>query len=546
MMNNVIKQSVLSLLLLFICSHAISQITWNFTSAAASSGTVANITAGAVTQANNNGSTTFIGAGSPASTSYANVSGGNNGSVSAKTGAVNTGTSSYIQVVLTPASGYAVQVTGITLGSYSVSTSGPTLLSVYTSVDNYTSALGTVSVTQNSTWALVSPSFSPTNGRKNEAVTIRIYASGGTGGSPAAGTANWRVDDLKVSATPLPVVESIFVSMKHSSSTAASQPWNNITNINTLVLNNDAWVATTVGLEFPGSSWSNTGDQGNVTGNNSGVYPDNVIRDYHWFGNYGGPETLNMFIKGLDKNYLYNIQIFGSSKWNAVPDNGTTVYAIDGVQKPLNVHQNSQNVVNFQGIAPNAAGNIVVNMSKGPGAPYGLISAFVVEKMLNINAVKSWDYNGNAVAAVKKLGTTDNFDLPIITNNVERMRIGAAGQVGIGTANIADANYKLFVETGIRTRKVKVDVVAWPDYVFDSTYKLLPLAEVENYIKQHGHLPGIVPANEAEKNGIDLGETHASLLKKMEEMMLYILQLNQKMEALEKENQQLKKTIPVQ
>ena len=104
------------------------------------------------------------------------------------------------------------------------------------------------------------------------------------------------------------------------------------------------------------------------------------------------------------------------------------------------------------------------------------------------------------------------------------------GNVGIGTISINDPNYKLFVETGIRTRKVKVDQVSWADYVFEPTYKLPTLKEVEDYIKKNKHLPDVPSAQEVEKNGIDLGDNQTILLKKIEELTLYVIEQNKKLE----------------
>jgi hypothetical protein len=107
------------------------------------------------------------------------------------------------------------------------------------------------------------------------------------------------------------------------------------------------------------------------------------------------------------------------------------------------------------------------------------------------------------------------------------------GNVGIGTLNINDATYKLYVETGIRTRKVKVDQAGWPDYVFHPTYQLRPLGELEQFIQQQHHLPEVPSAEEVQKNGLDLGENQAALLKKIEELTLYIIEQNKRIEKLE-------------
>ncbi len=120
-----------------------------------------------------------------------------------------------------------------------------------------------------------------------------------------------------------------------------------------------------------------------------------------------------------------------------------------------------------------------------------------------------------------------------------RFVIDANGSVGIGTTNI-DNSYKLFVEGGIRSRKLKVDQTTWPDYVFHSTYQLTPLPDVEKFISQNKHLPEVPSAKEVETNGLDVGETQAVLLKKIEELTLYIIDLNKRLEEVEKENRDFK------
>lgn len=95
--------------------------------------------------------------------------------------------------------------------------------------------------------------------------------------------------------------------------------------------------------------------------------------------------------------------------------------------------------------------------------------------------------------------------------------------IGIGTANTTD--YRLSVNGDMRVRKIKVTQLGWADYVFKPTYKLLPLQDLETYIKQNMHLPEVPSATEVAKNGIDLGDNQALLLKKIEELTLYVIEL---------------------
>jgi hypothetical protein len=122
----------------------------------------------------------------------------------------------------------------------------------------------------------------------------------------------------------------------------------------------------------------------------------------------------------------------------------------------------------------------------------------------------------------------------------EAMRITGAGSVGIGTVKTNDAAYKLFVESGIRTAKVKVDASAnWPDYVFHATYRLRSLREVEQYIKQYHHLPEVPSTEEVEKEGVNLGDNQAVLLKKIEELTLYVIEQEKQIDKLINENREL-------
>jgi hypothetical protein len=123
------------------------------------------------------------------------------------------------------------------------------------------------------------------------------------------------------------------------------------------------------------------------------------------------------------------------------------------------------------------------------------------------------------------------------------MRVSSNGNVGIGTINVSDVNYKLFVETGIRTRKVTVDQTAWPDYVFKPEYRLLALPDVAAYIKTNQHLPDMPSAESVAKNGVDLGNNQAQLLKKIEELTLYIIDQDQRMHFQQEEITLLKKQV---
>lgn len=126
-----------------------------------------------------------------------------------------------------------------------------------------------------------------------------------------------------------------------------------------------------------------------------------------------------------------------------------------------------------------------------------------------------------------------------LVGQTEKLRIDGNGNVGIGTTN---PDSKLTVAGNIHTQEVKVTVQAGsvPDYVFANDYKLKSLEEVEEYIKQNSHLPEIPSAQEIEGKGLMLAEMNLSLLKKMEEMTLYMIAQDKEVKSLKKENEILK------
>lgn len=116
----------------------------------------------------------------------------------------------------------------------------------------------------------------------------------------------------------------------------------------------------------------------------------------------------------------------------------------------------------------------------------------------------------------------------------------AGGNVAIGDV-FSNSCYKLTVNGNIGCTALKVTTPTnWCDYVFDKNYKLMPINNLEQYISINKHLPDIPTEAEVKKDGLDVAETIAMLLKKIEEMSLYIIEINKKVNGLENEVKDLK------
>lgn len=185
---------------------------------------------------------------------------------------------------------------------------------------------------------------------------------------------------------------------------------------------------------------------------------------------------------------------------------------------------------------------------KGPNQPLG------------IGSIRSINFDfkdaGKAMMGVYRGGSKGTYfqfytnDEGSVDNLLPRMQINSDGKVIIGadtrTGITSPGNYRLYVADGILSEKFKAAIKTtgqWSDYVFEDTYKLKPLEEVETFIKVNKHLPDIPSAEQLVKEGgIEVGEMMAKQMAKIEELTLYLIEMKKEIELLKKENNMLKQS----
>ncbi|HVI48684.1 MAG TPA: fibronectin type III domain-containing protein, partial [Chitinophaga sp.] len=164
--------------------------------------------------------------------------------------------------------------------------------------------------------------------------------------------------------------------------TDAPAPWNNIGGSVTNNLKDTTGQQTNVGLRFEESWWA-AGVEGPQTGNNSGVYPDVVLKEYLYFGSlpgfFNGAPVMHGHLSGLETNRTYTLKFHaGSNWWAPQPDNGSTAFTVNGVTKTLYVQNNTTNRAIFENVTPDANGEIVFTLSIPTGGQVGYLNALEV------------------------------------------------------------------------------------------------------------------------------------------------------------------------
>jgi len=142
------------------------------------------------------------------------------------------------------------------------------------------------------------------------------------------------------------------------------------------------------------------------------------------------------------------------------------------------------------------------------------------------------DGTSGVISTTTVNGLTGSSPLKFATAGLTRLTIFENGYVGINVTGTPSA--ELTVNGKIHAKEVKVNVTAGqvPDYLFLPAYRLRPLSEVSQYISTNGHLPDVPSAGEFERDGLNAGEMNMLLLKKIEELTLYVIEQNGRLQIL--------------
>jgi len=270
------------------------------------------------------------------------------------------------------------------------------------------------------------------------------------------------------------------------------------------------------------------------------------------------------------QNNASNSDITSGGLFAGITNTGNTFYGFHAgtfTSDPMTIP--NQSIGNNNTCIGHRAGNTFGNFSESSSARsqnnvfIGYNARFKNSPIIPVNGSGNV-YIGTDVGTVKtdnKLmidNSTTNF--PLIWGDFALDQLKFNGKVGVGygfgnfpttagTVNVS--GYNLFVNGGILTEEVRVMLKNdWADYVFEESYHLPNLEEVEMFIKENKHLPNVPSAKEVAQNGIELGEIATIQQEKIEELTLYVIEQNninkeqaQQLEKQQSEIEELKEQV---
>jgi len=247
------------------------------------------------------------------------------------------------------------------------------------------------------------------------------------------------------------------------------------------------------------------------------------------------PETKNIVYQYLDTTY--------PNSENHFPISGNAGIGTNLPQAALEIRRNAGDT---------RKKNVLLQLSN-EWSPNGQNEPSIMFSNGDISSLDNVSYwtIGARVSGDKTLNTPQTFKISHkpVGSNVEQEYFSVdsyQGRVKIGDVNTNVDGYKLYVEQGILTEKVKVAVKNsddWFDHVLKQDYKLIPLSELDKYIKTNHHLPDVPTTEEVMKDGLDLGKMNGLLLKKVEELTRYIIDIKNDLDQTKKELEATKKLV---
>lgn len=325
-------------------------------------------------------------------------------------------------------------------------------------------------------------------------------------------------------------------------------------NINNTLTNHGIVQNTTNALTGTQYGISNTLSNTGTTGIKYGFY-NSLSTSTTSSISYGLYNTNNISGNGTKYGFYSTVQGTGTGAgygiYSIVSGSATTKYGVYSTATNTGTNNSSTDATSFGVYSIGTGANSRAGYFRGDleiNQGNTIYSAANGNKTLVLENYGAGDYSYTIA-----MNQTDNqydwsFDRAFVLNRAGEMIKGCNNANDVFMIKRFDlsgdpAVFKVKGDGKVYATEVNVMVTPFPDYVFRNDYDLKTLAEVRNYIAENGHLPNVPSAEKVAVDGVNVGEMTKILVEKVEELTLYILQQDDRLEAQQKEIEQLKKQL---
>ena len=305
------------------------------------------------------------------------------------------------------------------------------------------------------------------------------------------------------------------------------------------------------------------------------ITPPNSITLYDQYGSNGSPTPYGTILDLYGRNGHLNSQLYfgesgqlyyrhsfyGESNWSAwqtiltstniqnqyLPIRGSSIESTGDISVTTGSYRWSNNQYSWSTAPRSTPPNSITIFDQygnegGSGSPTGYGTMLdLYGRNGHLNSQLYFGESGQLLYRHAFYGEQNwpSWQTLVTSANVQQHALPLSGGTLTGNLNGTSAMFN----GNLKTKKLIISQTGWPDYVFEPAYQLQPLSELSAFIQQYKHLPDMPSAKEVAEKGISVGDNQALLLRKIEELTLYVIDLDTRNKQFEEKNIKLEEKV---